>query len=110
MTGTLARIEVSGALARAARAGRGDLSALLSLFDADVSVGGNVTVLSAPHEQVEERALGLVREHALRALDAWHLAAASIAVPQVARGRRMGFASRDRNQAAVAAELGFELV
>lgn len=111
MTGTLARLEVSGALIRAARAGRGDAEAFIRLLDADLSIGGNITVLVAPQEEVEQRALGLVRAHALRALDAWHLAAASIVVPPIAGpGRRMAFASRDREQAEVAATLGFDVM
>jgi len=35
-----------------------------------------VIVLGAPQEHVEQHALQLVRRHALRAMDAWHLAAA----------------------------------
>ena len=76
VTGTWTRIEVSGALARAARTGRGDEKGLLALL---------------PQDQVEQHALQLVREHALRAMDAWHLAVAAIVVPPLldpgSRGR-----------------------
>jgi hypothetical protein len=91
---------------RAARAGGGDEAGLLALLDADLS--GPVTVLSTPQEQVEQQALALVREHALRAMDAWHLAVASITVPPLLQpGEHRAFASRDEPQSAVAAQLGF---
>jgi predicted nucleic acid-binding protein len=108
VTGTLTRIEVSGALIRAARSGRGDAEGLLALLDSDLGPDGPVTVLGVPQDQVEEPALRLVREHALRALDAWHLAVAALAVPPLADpGEQVAFASRDDAQAAVAERLGF---
>jgi hypothetical protein len=61
--------------------------------------------------RVESRALALVREHALRAMDAWHLAVAELAMPMlVEKDEKMGFASRDEAQATVAEELGFTRV
>jgi len=106
VTGTWTRIEVSGALVRAARSGRADEKGLLALLDADLS--GPVIVLGAPQEEVEQAALGLVRRHALRAMDAWHLAVASIVVPPLLQaGEQRAFASRDEPQRAVARELGF---
>ena len=108
VTGTWTRIEVSGALVRAARSGRGDAEGLLDLLDADLAGDGPVMVLSAPQDRVEEVALTLVRGHALRALDAWHLALASLTIPALAEsGEELAFASRDRAQSAVAALLGF---
>jgi hypothetical protein len=84
---------------------------LLALLDADLATDGLVAVLSAPQDQVEEQALALVREHALRAMDAWHLATASLTVPRLAEaGEPIGFASRDQEQAAIAELLGFERV
>jgi predicted nucleic acid-binding protein len=106
VTGTWTRIEVSGALVRAARSGRGDERGLLELLDADLA--GPVVVLSAPQEQVEEDALKLVREHALRAMDAWHLATAAITIPPLTKpDEPRAFASRDQAQRAVAEQLGF---
>ena len=108
VTGTWTRIEVSGALIRAARAGRADAEGLLALLDADLATDGPVTVLAAPQERVEEMALHLVREHALRAMDAWHLAVASLTVPPLAEaGEQIAFAARDEAQATVAVTLGF---
>lgn len=111
VTGTWTRIEVSGALVRAARVGRADADELLALLDADLSPEGAVTMLSVSQERVEERALKLVREHALRALDAWHLAVAELTVPGLAeKGEEIGFASRDEAQATVAEQLGFKCI
>ncbi len=106
VTGTWTRIEVSGALVRAARTGRGDEKGLLALLDGDLA--GPVIVLGAPQDQVEQHALQLVREHALRAMDAWHLAVAAIVVPPLLDpGEARAFASRDEAQRQVAEELGF---
>jgi predicted nucleic acid-binding protein len=106
VTGTWTRIEVSGALVRAARAGRGDEKGLLALLDADLA--GPVIMLGAPQNEVERHALELVRRHALRAMDAWHLAVAALVVPPLLEpGEPKAFASRDQAQRTVAEELGF---
>ncbi|MBO0884891.1 MAG: type II toxin-antitoxin system VapC family toxin [Mycobacterium sp.] len=106
VTGTWTRIEVSGALVRAARAGRGDEKGLLALLDADLA--GPVIVLGAPQDQVEQHALELVRRHALRAMDAWHLAVAALVVPPLLQpGEPQAFASRDEAQRKAAKDLGF---
>ena len=106
VTGTWTRIEVSGGLVRAARTGRGDEKGLLALLDGDLA--GPVIVLGAPQDQVEQHALQLVRQHALRAMDAWHLAVAAIVVPPLLEpGEPRAFASRDEAQRQVAEELGF---
>lgn len=111
VTGTLTRIEVSGALVRAARAGRAEADELLALLDSDLSSEGAVTMLAVAQERAEEEALKLVREHALRALDAWHLAVAGLTVPPLAeKGEQMGFASRGEAQAAVAEQMGFKRI
>ena len=68
-------------------------------------------MLAVTQERAEERALELVREHALRALDAWHLAVADLTVPALAeKGEEIGFASRDEAQATVAEQLGFKRI
>jgi uncharacterized protein len=114
VTGRWTRIEVSGALIRAARSGRSDTDerGLLAALDADLDTTGRVAELAVAQESVEDRALELVREHALRALDAWHLAVASLTVPALAAPEQeeIAFASRDDEQATVAAELGFARV
>lgn len=111
VTGTWSRIEVSGALVRAARASRGDAEGLLALLDADLGADGPVAVVAAPQEEVEARALRLAREHAIRAMDAWHLATAALMLPTLAEpGEDVGFASRDQAQLSVAALLGLRIV
>ena len=111
ITGTWTRIEVSGALVRAARAGRGDEAGLLELLDGDLGTDGPVTVVAADQSEVEERALDLVREHALRAMDAWHLAVAILTLPTLVEpGEDVGFATRDEAQSGVAASLGLRPV
>lgn len=108
ITGTWTRIEVSGALVRAARVGRGDETGLLALLDADLAADGPVTIVAAPQEDVEARALELVRSHGIRAMDAWHLAAATLVTPNLVEpGEEVGFATRDRAQSEVAVALGF---
>jgi uncharacterized protein len=114
VTGKWTRIEVSGALIRATRNGRRaiDEKGLLATLDADLDAGGRVVELAVAQESVEGRALELVREHALRTLDAWHLAVASLTVPMLAgvENEEIAFASRDEDQATVAEVLGFKRV
>jgi uncharacterized protein len=112
VTGRITRLEVSGALVRAARAGRhGPATFTLAKLDDDLGPGGPVVEVDPPADEVEARALALVREHGLRALDALHLAVASIVLPKLAdKGEPVGFASRDGDQAAVAGSLGFAAV
>jgi uncharacterized protein len=112
-TGRWTRIEVSAAIVRAARGGRNVVAAeALSKLDEDLGdEGGRVALLSAPDMDVEAKALAIAREHGLRALDALHVALASIAIPKLAdKGEPIGFASRDGGQATVAESLGFAAV
>lgn len=107
VTGTWSRVEVSGALVRACRRRRVDERGLLALFDADLAEDGPVAVVTAPQAEVEASALGLVRAHALRAMDAWHLSVAALILPVLAEaGEEMAFATRDEAQASVLASLG----
>lgn len=110
VTGAWTRIEVSGALVRAARAGRGDQMLLLNSWQRDTAPEGPITVLSAPQEAIEADALNIVITYGIRAMDAWHLACASIAVPEIAGDEQIAFASRDKDQAEVARARGFTLV
>jgi predicted nucleic acid-binding protein len=110
VTGTWGRIEVAGALVRAAKAGRGDQTMMLNLWDADSSVNGPVTILTAPQQEVEEQAMEIVVAYGIRAMDAWHLACASLLLPELAGDEEAAFASRDKEQAEVAKARGFEIV
>lgn len=111
VTGTWTRVEVTGALVRAARRGRRtakQLQATLAVLAADLGVDGPITVIGGPQREIEARALELVIEHGLRAMDAWHLAVADLIVPGLADpGETIGFASRDEEQSGVAEALGF---
>ena len=70
-----------------------------------------MTVIAADQRDVEERALHLVRKHALRAMDAWHLAVAALTLPSLVEpGEDVGFATRDEAQSSVAVSLGLRLV
>jgi predicted nucleic acid-binding protein len=110
ITGTWGLIEVTGALVRAARAGRGDQMMLLNLWNADSSPGGPVSILSVPQQEVEAQALEIVIAYGIRAMDAWHLACAALLLPEIAGDEEPAFASRDKEQAAVAKARGFTLV
>lgn len=111
VTGSWTRIEVSGALVRAGRVGRGDSGTLIAALDEDLSADGPINVVAAPSDQVEASALELAREHGLRTLDAWHLATARLTAPKLAApGEPVAFATRDAEQAAVAESLGFALI
>ncbi|HMG40891.1 MAG TPA: type II toxin-antitoxin system VapC family toxin [Acidimicrobiales bacterium] len=111
VTGSWTWIEVSGALVRAARAGRGDADEFLKSLDEDLDAGGLITMMKVSQVDAEEKALGLVREYGIRAMDAWHLAAASLMLPElVGPGQTAAFATRDADQAKVAKSLGFEVI
>lgn len=111
VTGTWTRIEVSGALVRAGRAGRIDVDGLLDALDGDLGPKGAVTVVRARQDRVDVAAPAQVRTHGLRAMDAWHLAVAALVLPALAEpGEEKAFATRDEAQGIVAEELGFRPV
>jgi predicted nucleic acid-binding protein len=114
VTGKWTRIEVSGALVRAARSGRSDSDEkdLLAMLDVDLGAKGRVTELTVPQADAEEKTLSLVRQHALRTMDAWHLVVAALTVPALAESEKeeIAFASRDDHQATVAEQLGFKRI
>lgn len=111
ITGTWTRIEVSGALVRAAKSGQIKVKDLLSILDQDLSEDGPITVVSCDQTDVETVSLDLVRTYGIRAMDAWHLATASLSLPVLSeQDERLGFATRDREQAQVCEALGFELI
>jgi predicted nucleic acid-binding protein len=88
-----------------------DEAGLLTAWNNDAAADGIVTVLTTPRDAVETRAIAFVREHGLRATDAWHLAAAAIVMPDLVEpGEPGAFASRDAQQAAVAELLGFTTI
>ena len=110
VTSTWTLVEVTSALTRAARGGRANLDDLLAAFEADTAVDGPVTLLRPDVVAVEARAIEIVREHAIRSLDALHLAVAELAALPLSSPEDCGFASRDSAQAGVAAKLGFTVL
>jgi predicted nucleic acid-binding protein len=110
VTGSWTRIEVAGALVRTARAKRRDKDQLLDIWRADTGPDGPITVITAPQEEVEREAFEIVATHGIRAMDAWHIATATLLLPDLAAGEPYAFASRDKEQAAVAELRGFTLV
>jgi predicted nucleic acid-binding protein len=110
VTATWTHVEVTGALARAARHGQRDAEPLLTVLDADVADGGRVTLLRVPPLLLEHQARMIVRRHPVRALDALHLAVADQTLERLAEpGEPTAFATRDAAQAAAAEALGLAL-
>lgn len=98
ISSSLARIEVSGALVRAARHAGLDPAPLLADFDHDTD-DGSPLILAADQGPVEVAALSLVRRHGLRALDAIHIAAAGVLFAELAGpDDTTMFISRDERQ------------
>lgn len=109
VTGSWTRIEVAGALVRTARAKSRDKGPLLDIWEADTGPDGPITIITAPQAEVEAQAFEIVATHGIRAMDAWHIATATLLLPELAAGEPYAFASRDKEQAAVAELRGFTL-
>jgi predicted nucleic acid-binding protein len=110
VTSTWTLVEVTSALTRAARGGRAQLDDLLAAVEADTAVDGLVTLLRPDAVAVESRATEIVRQYAIRSLDALHIAVAELAAQPLAAPEPCGFASRDAARSEVAGKLGFVLV
>ncbi|MDQ6773394.1 MAG: type II toxin-antitoxin system VapC family toxin [Candidatus Dormibacteraeota bacterium] len=101
-------VEVTSALVRARTGRAGDAGALLALLAEDTGEAGPLTLLRVDSERLEIRATEIVREHALRSLDALHVAVAELAArPLVEPAERIAFASRDEAQQTAAVKRGF---
>jgi predicted nucleic acid-binding protein len=112
ISGSWTRIEVTGALVRAARAGRGGLDDLLARFERDQSSqDGPLVLVDVEQADVESLALAIVRRSGIRSMDAWHLACASIAIDSLADpGEERAFVTRDAEQEVEARALGFTVL
>ena len=112
ITGSWTRIETTSAFVRAARTGRfvfEELEAAL-LRDTD-PINGSLLVIDANQAEIELIALKIVREHGLRAMDAWQLACAYLAFDALAEPREeCAFVTRDAEQARVAREWGYTVL
>jgi predicted nucleic acid-binding protein len=112
VTSTLTLVEVTSALVRATSAGRvADLDTLLEKLDEETQAAGPVTLILADQLDAENIARQLVRDHALRALDALHLAVAELSTRPLAGDEEdIAFASRDAAQRSAAEALGFVVI
>jgi predicted nucleic acid-binding protein len=110
LTSELARVEFASAVMAAARSGRlptgGDL---LRRFDADCGDGGPIALVRLEAEALLPVARDLVTRHALRTLDAIHVAAALAEIPALPEGDDLIFVTRDRAQAQAAHDLGLSV-
>lgn len=110
VTSELARVELASAIRAAASAGRLRRSAgLLARIDADCEEGGPIALLRLRAEAVLPLAYNLVLEHRLRTLDAVHLAVALEECPVLAGDDDIVFVTRDEDQAAAAAAVGYSV-
>jgi len=111
-TSTLTVVEVTSALVRAARARRlADLDGALASLDADTGADGPVILIRADQLTAENMARRLVRDHALRALDALHLAVAELSArPLAGDDEDVAIASRHSAQRTAAGVLGFLVI
>jgi uncharacterized protein len=106
VTSTLARIESSGALVRAARSARVDPADALARLDQDFA-DGVMTLVGADQADVERNALHIVRTYGIRALDAIHIATAQLVLPELAGPGDTGvFVSSNKEQADAAQRVG----
>ncbi len=110
VTATLSRIEVSGALVRAARGNRvSSLRGALDRLDEDFDQG-LITMVAADENEVHNIALEIVRTHGLRALDAIHVATAILVLHEITEsGDETFFVGCDDAQTSVAQQLGLTL-
>lgn len=102
VTSSLTRVEIASAAHRAARAGRiRDGRAMLDRFDADCGADGLIVRLRLRPDGLAV-AVDLVAAHALRALDAVHLAVALTDAVALAGEEPLTFVTRDAEQATAA--------
>jgi predicted nucleic acid-binding protein len=103
----LARVEFAAAIGRVRKARRlRRWRDLLARFDADCQEEGPIALVRLRPDIVLPVAYRLVVEHALRTLDALHLAVALEEGPRLAGGGDMVFVTRDAEQAAAARAMG----
>ncbi len=112
VTGSWTRIETTSAFVRAARTGRFDFEELEAalLRDTDPATGA-LLVIDANQADIEVTALKIVREHGLRAMDAWQLACAYLTFGALAEPHEeCAFVTRDAEQARVARAWGYTIL
>jgi uncharacterized protein len=107
VTSELTRLEVASAVHAAARAGRlRRTDGVLRRADRDWGANGPVTLLALRAAEVLPAARQIVLDHALRTLDAIHLAVATTTAAELAAGDPVEFVTRDARQTDAAKALG----
>ncbi|WP_022885905.1 type II toxin-antitoxin system VapC family toxin [Glaciibacter superstes] len=112
ISSTIARLECTSAVVRAARHLRIDpataLAAIDALFNPET---GLVILVDLEQAEAELQAIDIAREHGLRAMDAWHVACAELCFRELAEpNEALGFATRDDEQAEVARSRGWQIL
>jgi predicted nucleic acid-binding protein len=111
VTSELTRVEFASAVAAAGRARRiHDSRILLDRFDVDCGVDGSISLLQLDSAVILPLARRLVTEHAVRTLDAIHLAVALTDATALAVGEPVVLVTRDRQQAAAAKAAGLAVM
>ncbi len=96
-------------MVRAARHVGIDPAGLLARFDTHITAGDPM-IVTVDHPRVDSAALGLVRAHGIRALDALHIAAAGIVLHELAgAGDTTVFISRITTQTTAATAYGLNV-
>jgi uncharacterized protein len=110
VTGTWTVIEASGALVRVCRRAGVDAEVILARLDLDMTEGP-ITLVAEAQEHVERIALDIVRTDGIRAMDAWHIAVAMLALPELCGpGDEAVFVTRDGEQARSAERMGLAVL
>lgn len=110
ISGSWSRIEVTGALVRAERAGRARNA--LRRFESEIAPRvGKIHLVDSDQAELEHLALTIVRSTGMRSMDAWHLSSAAFALDALADpGEGRAFLTRDAEQHRVAEALGFTVL
>lgn len=111
VTSELTRVEFAGAIVAAVRARRiRESQPLLNRFDLDSGATGSISVLHLDPPVVLPMARRLMIKHQVKTLDAIHLAVALTDATVFAAGQPVVLVTCDREQAAVAKELGMPVL
>lgn len=109
-TSELTRVEFAGAVAAARRAGKiRETKSLLNRFEVDCGVDGSINLLQLDNAVVLRLARRIVTGHAVRTLDAIHLAVALTDATTLAAGEPVVLVTRDKQQAEAAKALGLSV-
>jgi predicted nucleic acid-binding protein len=110
ITSEIARVELAGAVQAASRAGRlRRPRVVLDRFDGDCAPGQAFSLIRLRPSAVFPLARDLLLRHALRTLDAMHLAVLLTDGAELAAGAPLSLVTRDARQASAAQALGIDV-